>query len=258
MARTRIAQSVDLFTHDPELAALHTDGHQLLAPTLAVIRGPWRPPRRLMLVLRGAALRSVLIPGAEISEIVGPGDLIQPGQLDGDANSACASVLWTVMEPVTVAVLTERVQAALATHPALTSALARKGLLRAQRIAVQLAISGHPRCDQRVLLMLWQLADRFGRVTPEGVLLPLRLSHRVLGDLVRARRPTVTTSLKQLADSGAVIRTADGHWLLAWPTPRDRLAQPQGAARSGASAARQRVAQLRGVPAAALERRPYD
>jgi CRP/FNR family transcriptional regulator, cyclic AMP receptor protein len=223
MAQTRLGPPVDLFTQDRELAAIPTDGRQLLAPTLSASRGPWRPPRKLMLILGGAVLRRVRVPGTEIAEIVGPGDLIQPGRLDDDANSACASVLWTVLEPITVAVLTERVQAALATYPELTPALVRKGVLRTQRIAVQLAISSHFRCDQRVLLMLWQLADRFGRVTPEGVLLPLKLSHRVLGDLVRAGRPTVTTALKQLTEGGAVIRTTEGRLLLTWPTPHDRL-----------------------------------
>ncbi len=48
-------------------------------------------------------------------------------------------------------------------------------------------------------MLLWHLADRWGRVRSEGVVLPLRLTHSVLADLVAARRPTVTTSLSELA-----------------------------------------------------------
>ena len=51
-------------------------------------------------------------------------------------------------------------------------------------------------------------------MTPEGVHVPLTLSHRMLGQLVGARRPTVSAAVSTLADTGELTRRADGSWLL--------------------------------------------
>ena len=57
------------------------------------------------------------------------------------------------------------------------------------------AISQLVRVDRRLLALFWHLAERWGRVTGDGVLVPLTLSHRMLSQLVGARRPTVSTAL---------------------------------------------------------------
>ena len=62
--------------------------------------------------------------------------------------------------------------------------------------------------------MLWYLADRWGKVRPDGVNVPLELTHQTLGRLVGAQRPSVTTALKQLGEEGRVTRCDDGTWLL--------------------------------------------
>ena len=51
-------------------------------------------------------------------------------------------------------------------------------------------------------------------MTATGVHVPLRISHRLLGQLVGARRPTISAAVKQLADSGELIRRADSTWLV--------------------------------------------
>jgi len=43
----------------------------------------------------------------------------------------------------------------------------------------------------------------------------LTLSHRLLGDLVGARRPTVSSALATLSRDGKLIRRSDDSWLLA-------------------------------------------
>jgi Crp-like helix-turn-helix protein len=43
---------------------------------------------------------------------------------------------------------------------------------------------------------------------------PLVLPHRVIAQLVGARRPTVSTALGRLAGEGTLTRLADGTWLL--------------------------------------------
>ena len=43
----------------------------------------------------------------------------------------------------------------------------------------------------RITLLLWHLAGRWGRVEPGGIRLALPLTHRLLGRLVGAERPSV-------------------------------------------------------------------
>jgi hypothetical protein len=60
---------------------------------------------------------------------------------------------------------------------------------------------------------LWNIADRFGRVRSDGVLVPLPLSHAALGRLVGSR-PTVSLAIKDLTGDGRLSRTRDGYWVL--------------------------------------------
>jgi hypothetical protein len=81
-------------------------------------------------------------------------------------------------------------------------------------LAVNQAISQLNRVDRRLLTLFWHLAERWGRMTPGGVLIPLTLSHRMLSQLIGARRPTVSTALGELAREQRLRRVDDGTWLL--------------------------------------------
>src|SRR3954454_16826470 len=81
--------------------------------------------------------------------------------------------------------------------------------------ATRAAIIGLRRVDQRLLAMFWLLADRWGRVRPEGVVVDLPVTHHFLGHLVAARRSTVTLAMKELADEGLLNRSGRGTWMLA-------------------------------------------
>ena len=50
-------------------------------------------------------------------------------------------------------------------------------------------------------------------------MIPLALTHRILGQLVGARRPTVSTALSELAERDELVRRADGSWLLRGDPP---------------------------------------
>jgi CRP/FNR family transcriptional regulator, cyclic AMP receptor protein len=84
-----------------------------------------------------------------------------------------------------------------------------------------LALSHLRRVDARLIVLFWQLAYRFGRVQPEGVSVPLRLTHETLGRVVGAQRPSVTTALNQLEAAGRVSRRQGGGWLLHGEPPDD-------------------------------------
>jgi hypothetical protein len=81
------------------------------------------------------------------------------------------------------------------------------------RLAAQLVICQLPRVDQRLLALMWLLAEAWGQVTPSGTTLPLTLTHDALGAMVGARRPTVTLALGELTGRGAIVRQDRG-WLL--------------------------------------------
>jgi CRP/FNR family transcriptional regulator, cyclic AMP receptor protein len=81
---------------------------------------------------------------------------------------------------------------------------------RSRTLAVNMAIVHYPQVRPRLLLLLWHLADRWGRVTPEGVRIPLRLRHHLLADLLAVRRPSATAALQELIGEGLVSRDEDG------------------------------------------------
>jgi Crp-like helix-turn-helix domain len=109
------------------------------------------------------------------------------------------------------------------------------------------AITGLPRVEQRLLALFWQLADRWGVVRPEGIVIRLQLTHQFLGHLIAAKRPTVSLALAGLAADELLTRDDAAHWtlsprsvealqsdLVTWPSPimddqviRARLGAPR-------------------------------
>ena len=73
--------------------------------------------------------------------------------------------------------------------------------------------------EDRLLLLLWQLAELWGRKAPGGAVLPFRLSHQTLADLVGARRPTVTLAVRALTERELLERGESGEWILPGDPP---------------------------------------
>jgi CRP/FNR family cyclic AMP-dependent transcriptional regulator len=73
---------------------------------------------------------------------------------------------------------------------------------RARLLSFRLAILELRHVDLRVLLLLWHLADRWGRVSAEGIRLDLELTHELIGRMIGAHRTSVPLALKQLTDQG--------------------------------------------------------
>jgi CRP-like cAMP-binding protein len=67
-----------------------------------------------------------------------------------------------------------------------------------------LAIALEPRVEQRLLLKLRQLGQRWGQMTPEGIRLDLRLTHQDLADMVAAARESVTLAMGRLVEAGEI------------------------------------------------------
>jgi hypothetical protein len=81
-----------------------------------------------------------------------------------------------------------------------------------------MAIVQVPRLDERLWMIFWELADRWGKVRPDGVYLELPLTHELLSYVAAARRPSVSGALTKLAEGGRV-RRAGRAWLLTGDPP---------------------------------------
>lgn len=166
-----------------------------------------------VLILEGVVAHDVLMGGTASTELLGPGDLLQPWTRESQPLLG-RTARWYVLAECRVALLDRQFCWQLGGWPEINAALVGRLSERAERLATAQAISKLTRVDRRVLAFLWHLAERWGRVTSGGVLVPLTLSHRMLGQIVGARRPTVTAAVRLLVDSGEVVRRTDGSWLL--------------------------------------------
>jgi CRP/FNR family transcriptional regulator, cyclic AMP receptor protein len=210
---------------DPELArGLSNDrlGEARAAvqvPLLTRRRGEWpvecRAPQYAgLLILDGVAAREVVVADIVSSELLGGGDLVLPWLRCPEYGSAGEHVRWQVLATLQVAMLDRRSAAALAAFPELQLALLERVTQQAERLATLKAFSQVNSVERRLLALFRHLAQRWGRVTLRGIVIPLALSHRLLGELVGARRPSVTTATTTLARDGRLLRLGDGTWLL--------------------------------------------
>jgi CRP/FNR family transcriptional regulator, cyclic AMP receptor protein len=224
---------VRLLDEDPDLfAGLPSRGQlearaRAVAPVIRLERGPWAadvsdvcdPDSCVgVLVLDGLLVHSVVVAHEPRSEIVGPGDLLRPWQQETEIASVPFASDWQVVHTARLAVLDNRFLAFAARWPQLLSAIVERTVRRSHRLSLQLAITDLRRVDERLMLFFWHLADRWGRVGPDGVSVPLPVTHDVLAQLVCAQRPTVTSALTRLTDDGRIRRRTDKTWLLA-PEP---------------------------------------
>jgi hypothetical protein len=220
--------AVRVLDHDPDLAegleaeATMRARHALTAPVIDVDVGDWRPDAALangedgrlgVLVLEGLLAREVRIVGRSCAELVGAGDLVHPwgGQ---QLSPPPVEVRWHALAPSRLAVLGRPFLHAVADYPDVVQRLVMRSIERSQSLAVGLAISCITGLRVRLLALLWQLAGRWGKVGHEGVAVPLPLTHAMLGRLVGASRPSVSTALKELEHAGEISRRVGGGYML--------------------------------------------
>jgi CRP/FNR family transcriptional regulator, cyclic AMP receptor protein len=220
------ADRTRLLEEDPELGKWLTPDEVAVArehavvPVLRIGPGPWVPPacenrsRHLgLLVLGGIIARDEALGGAVATDFFGAGELLQPWADAPGERFVPRRIRWTVLVPARLAVLGPSFCAVSARWPVLRSALLERAAQRCWTLATQHAISQLARVDMRLLVLFWHLAERWGRAVPSGVLLPMPMTHTMLGRLAGAKRPTVTRSLQRLCTYGFVERRDDG-WLL--------------------------------------------
>jgi CRP-like cAMP-binding protein len=218
------ARQVFLLDAEPDLggllsaAELSTARTQLVARVMSggsgdgPVLGHASSQSASVILAQGFLLRETALGNRRSAQLMGPGDILSPFGGHGAAPEAVPA--WRFLTDADLIVLGERELAQLSAWPAVTAALLQRWAVQAERASLQLDIVKQAHIEVRVMLMLWHFAQRWGRVLPGGILLPLPLTHQLLGQLVGSRRPTVSLAVKHLERDGVLSRTDGGAWLL--------------------------------------------
>lgn len=222
----RHATIVQVFAHEPELLThvpeteAEAARHRTVVTSLSLPRGDLSPPAVRsdpfdlgFLVLEGILLRRVEVAGRRTVELLGPGDVIRPWRDDAGENTLRVGESWKIWETGRIAVLDRRFEQDVARWPGVVSGLLERVAARAERLAVQLALAQLPRLAERLLLLLWHIAGRFGHVEPRGVVLPALLQD-TLAEMAASQRPSVSGALARLRDRGLIVADGRGRWVL--------------------------------------------
>ena len=230
-----VTDLISIVDADPDLADLLDEPELSRARRQALTRvrrlspGDWDASRAIdpdkhhrgFLIIDGLLSRDVTVVGRDCVQLLGAGDVLRPWRWDTEGSHVHAEVGWAVLEPTRLAILDHGLVERMNPWPQLGVELFARGTRRAHHLAVALAIAHHPRVDDRLLLTLWHLGERWGRVGPDGIAVPLPLSHQRLADLVGAHRPSVTKAMGELARAGKLSRREDGVWVLHGAPPAE-------------------------------------
>lgn len=215
---------------EPDIEQLRHQGH-LHATRLEP--GEWLPGDRRsygqaafgLLVVGGLLTAETVLERRVTSRLHGPGDVIAPW--DPPESLVSAPTRWLAGERTLLAILDERFVAITRRWPAVGVRLYERLVLQQDRLATHLALSHEGRVELRVLGVLWHLADRWGRVSADGIVVPLNLTHEALGRLIGAQRPSVTLALGQLEREGHVRKREDGAWVLSLASAEQLAGSPE-------------------------------
>ncbi len=203
-------------------AALEDASHTVLLKTVRVEPGEFclpeiyaqagaQPPVVGAVVVGGLVSSAMDLGGRTCTRLHGPGDLLS---IPEASDLLPATATQVAGDGVTLATLDRSFAIAQTRWPALGLALLEHALIQGQRGMLQQAISQLPRVEDRLMATLSVLAERWGRVGPQGVVVELPLTHELLGRMVGSRRSTVTIGLRALVEDGS-LRLDDGRWVLA-------------------------------------------
>jgi CRP-like cAMP-binding protein len=185
-----------------------------------------QPEWQGLFILDGLLLRRVRAAGRSAGELLGAGDVFRPWDDDGSFSSLPIEVDFAVLEPVRVAVLDGHFSQRIAPWPTIHAQLIGRLADRARYLSLMHAVTSLTRTHARLLLALWLVSERWGRVSTSGVSVTLPLTHQVLALLVGCHRPAVTIAVKHLEREGLLARPAKRTWLLT-PAALEYLREPE-------------------------------
>lgn len=165
-----------------------------------------------LLLLEGCLVREAPAGGRAALELLCPGDLLRPWEEPALLDESPGR--WRALSRCTLAVLDGPFARRAAPWPEVAALLLSRLMRRNRHASLMLAIRTMPRVEDRLLAVLWVVADRVGRVTAAGVSVELPLRQADLGALAGARRPTVNVTLKVLREQGLLRAWSSGGFVL--------------------------------------------
>jgi CRP-like cAMP-binding protein len=230
-ARARAAPAVSLAVVWPDIRArVPAEDRQLAERTLIVplvsardedladVIGTQIPGAFDFAIVEGVVLKETILAGRSALELLGPGDVLAPPltvirQLESRAVSR-----YLARGRVSLAAIEDHFRQAVGRWPGLADFLHDRLGQQTHRASMHLAMLHMPRVEDRVIALFADLAERFGHVTADGILIDLPLTHETIGALVGSRRPTVTLALQRLSSDGLLERRDGNRWKLARAT----------------------------------------
>jgi len=168
-----------------------------------------------LLILDGLIVVELDLGRGHVGWLVGANDFLRPWDMRELCLTSAAS--WRALTPSRVVLLDEQFSLRSDGLPAVTRAMVSQAALTTHWLLAKSLIISVPLIEERLVLLFALLGERWGKMTPAGVVLNLPLTHRILAHLCGARRPSVTIALRTLGAQGVVERTADHAWLLRRP-----------------------------------------
>ncbi|MFI6393199.1 Crp/Fnr family transcriptional regulator [Nonomuraea sp. NPDC050540] len=200
--------------------ALLSEGVEQIFPARSALCAQGEIGTRVMLILRGTAkVGRTLSDGSHtVLGLCGPGDIVgEASAVAGEGSARLAAVI--AVDSVTCRVLAaSRFRQVLRARPEIYRTLVAVTNDRLRRTADNgVRQAAHP-VACRTARMLKELAARYGRPDPQGLLIGLALSQHDLALLVGASRESVVRALSRLRTSGIIttsrrkiiIRDPDG------------------------------------------------
>ena len=166
------------------------------------------------LIVEGVVLKETTLARQSALELLGPGDLLAPPLTPARQLESRAISRYLAHGRASLAAVDDHVRQAAQRWPGIADFLHDRLARQTHHASMHLAMLHLPRAEDRLIALFADLAERFGHITADGILIDLPLSHEIIGGLVASRRPTVTLALQELASSGMIARLEGDRWKL--------------------------------------------
>jgi CRP/FNR family cyclic AMP-dependent transcriptional regulator len=170
------------------------------------------------IVADGVVLKQTRYAGRTSLELLGPGDVLAPPLTPSRQLEARATSSYQAHGQVSLAVIEDRFRTAARRWPQLSDVLYDRLARQTHRASMHLAVLHIANAEGRVMALFCDLAERFGHVTSDGIMIDVDLTHELIGQLIGSRRPTVSIALEELSTSGTLTRTNNNRWMLNAPS----------------------------------------
>lgn len=165
-----------------------------------------------ILILDGLIVAGLEAGRAHAAWLIGADDLLRPWEMD--QVSLICDAQWRVLTPARVLRLDASLPLRLRHDPRVVRELLSRAVRTSHWLFAKSVVISSPSIEERLILLFGLWAERWGKVTPDGIWVDLPLTHALIGELCGARRPTVSLALGSLEKQGLLTRSSRSGWLL--------------------------------------------